>query len=133
MGAAIWSMPPARLLGFPAASFIAFFENHRLLHWDRPSWRTVTGGSRRFVEKLTAPFRDRIRLRRRRDRDQPRRPWRHRAGFDRRGRAFRQGGDATHSDQALALLADASPLRAAGAGRYRYRPNDVWLHTAIRR
>ncbi len=62
MGAAIWSMPPSELEGFPAESFITFLENHRLLHWNRPCWRTVTGGSLSYVQKITAPFLDRIRL-----------------------------------------------------------------------
>ncbi len=50
------------MLDFPAENFVAFFGNHRLLQYDRPVWRTVKGGSRRYVEKLTAAFRDRIRL-----------------------------------------------------------------------
>ncbi|MGL5115284.1 MAG: NAD(P)/FAD-dependent oxidoreductase, partial [Beijerinckiaceae bacterium] len=62
MGAAIWSTPVAQMLEFPAENFVSFFENHKLMHWDRPVWRTVTGGSRNYVEKLTAPFRQRIRL-----------------------------------------------------------------------
>lgn len=128
MGAAIWSMPPARLLGFPAASFIAFFENHRLLHWDRPSWRTVTGGSRRYVEKLTAPFRDRIRLgvaATEISRDAHGVTVRDSTGAVER---FDKVVLATHSDQALALLADASPLERQVLGDIGYRSNDVWLH-----
>ena len=62
MGAAIWSMSPAAMLAFPAESFIAFFENHHLLQWNRPVWRTVTGGSRSYVEKISEPFRDKVRL-----------------------------------------------------------------------
>ncbi|MFN3673615.1 MAG: NAD(P)/FAD-dependent oxidoreductase, partial [Bosea sp. (in: a-proteobacteria)] len=123
MGAAIWSM-----LGFPAASFIAFFENHRLLHWDRPSWRTVTGGSRRYVEKLTAPFRDRIRLgvaATEISRDAHGVTVRDSTGAVER---FDKVVMATHSDQALALLADASPLERQVLGDIGYRPNDVWLH-----
>ena len=58
MGAAIWSAPAREMLDFPAENFIAFFNNHRLLHYDRPVWRTVRGGSQRYVEKLTAAFRD---------------------------------------------------------------------------
>lgn len=128
MGAAIWSMPPAKLLGFPAASFIAFFENHRLLHWDRPSWRTVTGGSRAYVEKLVAPFRDAIRLgtkvtQVRRDADGV-------TVVDATGHRdrFDEIIIAAHSDQALAMLADASPLERTVLGDIAYRPNDVWLH-----
>ncbi len=128
MGAAIWSMPPARLLGFPAASFIAFFDNHRLLHWDRPSWRTVTGGSRRYVETLTAPFKDRIRAGvavTAISRDADGVSVRDETGTVER---FDQVIMATHSDQALALLSDASALERQVLGDIRYRPNDVWLH-----
>ena len=56
MGAAIWSAPASEMLDFPAGDFVAFFSNHRLLQYDRPVWRTVKGGSRRYVEKLTAGF-----------------------------------------------------------------------------
>src|ERR1700733_12846580 len=62
MGAAIWSAPASEMLAFPAENFVAFFSNHRLLQYDRPVWRTVKGGSRRYVEKLTAAFRDQLRL-----------------------------------------------------------------------
>ncbi len=128
MGAAIWSMPPARLLGFPAASFIAFFENHRLLDWDRPTWRTVTGGSRVYVEAMTAGYRDAIRLGCAVVEVQ-----RHQDGVSVRDAGgqveqFDEVVIATHSDQALALLADASPLERAILGDIAYRPNDVWLH-----
>lgn len=128
MGAAIWSMPPAKLLGFPAASFIAFFENHRLLHWDRPSWRTVTGGSQVYVEKLTASFRDHVRLgvavtEIRRDANGV-------TVTDSTGTSerFDQIVIAAHSDQALAMLVDASPLERSVLGDITFRPNDVWLH-----
>jgi predicted NAD/FAD-binding protein len=127
MGAAIWSMPQSKLLGFPAASFIAFFENHRLLHWDRPSWRTVTGGSRVYVEMLTAPFRDRIRLGcevMRISRDAGGVDVSDASGVER----FDQVVIAAHSDQALSLLADASDDERSVLSNIGYRPNDVWLH-----
>src|SRR5258708_5032667 len=62
MGAAISSAPSSEIVDFPAENFVAFFSNHRLLQYDRPVWRTVNGGSARYVEKLTADFRDHIRL-----------------------------------------------------------------------
>jgi predicted NAD/FAD-binding protein len=63
MGAAIWSTSPRSMFSFPARFFIRFLMNHGMLTVnDRPQWRTVVGGSARYVEKLTAPFRDRIRL-----------------------------------------------------------------------
>ena len=55
MGAAIWSAPAERDDGFPGRKFRRLFSNHRLLQYDRPVWRTVKGGSRSYVEKLTAP------------------------------------------------------------------------------
>src|SRR5688500_18403655 len=59
---AVWSADPRQMWSF-AASFMAhFFHNHGMLGFsDRPRWRTVTGGSRRYVEQLTRPFADRIR------------------------------------------------------------------------
>ena len=63
MGAAIWSCSIETILKFPARSFIQFFHNHGLLTVNgHPQWYTVTGGSRAYVEKLVASFRDRIRL-----------------------------------------------------------------------
>lgn len=128
MGAAIWSMPPRSLIEFPADSFISFFDNHRLLHWNRPVWRTVTGGSRAYVEKLTAPFRDRIRLG-----AAVTGIVRHDLGAtvsDSTGHSERydQVVIAAHSDQALAMLEDASPAERAVLGAIPYRANDVWLH-----
>ena len=52
MGAAIWSTPEADMSSYPAKSFIQFFNNHKLLHSDRPKWRTVAGGSQSYVAKL---------------------------------------------------------------------------------
>jgi predicted NAD/FAD-binding protein len=63
MGAAIWSCPVATMLDFPAKSFIRFFDNHQLLNLvERPRWRTVTGGSRRYVARLAERLLGRIRL-----------------------------------------------------------------------
>ena len=54
MAGAIWSAPPQAMLAYPAASFIRFHDNHGLLQVaNRPQWRTVTGGSRIYVERLT--------------------------------------------------------------------------------
>jgi predicted NAD/FAD-binding protein len=61
MAAAIWSTPRAKMLDFPADTFITFFENHRLIHHERPQWRTVTGGSREYLKKLLLPLGTRVR------------------------------------------------------------------------
>lgn len=60
MGGAIWSMPNTGMNNFPAESFVGFCKNHYLLDRDRPRWRTVAGGSREYVKKITAHFADRI-------------------------------------------------------------------------
>ena len=132
MGAAIWSAPAAEMMNFPAENFVAFFNNHRLLQYDRPVWRTVKGGSRRYVEKLTASFRDHIRLgcaataiERRAQRVTIR---------DNHGRteSYDHVVLATHSDQALALLSDADRAERAVLGAIGYAPNIVYLHRDVR-
>ena len=63
MAASIWSAPASAILDYPAASFIRFQDSHGLLRLrNRPPWRTVCGGSRAYVERLTRCFADRIRL-----------------------------------------------------------------------
>ncbi len=128
MGAAIWSMPPKQLVEFPADRFIAFFDNHRLLHWDRPTWRTVTGGSRAYVAKIAEPFADRIRVA-----TPVTEIRRHDLGVtvtDASGHheRFDQVIIGAHCDQALAMLADASDEERAALSAIPYRDNDVWLH-----
>lgn len=64
MGAAIWSCPIGTFARFPIRFIVEFYRNHGLLNLtDRPTWRVVTGGSRRYVDAMTRPYRDRIRLR----------------------------------------------------------------------
>jgi uncharacterized protein len=128
MGAAIWSMSPQSMLAFPAESFVAFFRNHHLLQWDRPVWRTVVGGSRTYVEKIAAPWRHKARLG-----TAVTRILRSPAGVeihDARGGVERydQVILSAHSDQALAMLGDASQDERAVLEPIRYRDNAVWLH-----
>ena len=63
---AVWSADPRQMWSFPARFLVEFFDNHGMLGFrGRPQWRTVRGGSARYVEALTAPWRDRLRLARR--------------------------------------------------------------------
>ena len=129
MGAAIWSADPGAFDHIPARFFIRFFDNHGMLSVDdRPTWRVITGGSARYVEKLTAGFADRIRL------DSPvEKVVRHddhvevhsRHGVERFDAIFL----ACHSDQALSLLADPTPAEREVLGAIRYQPNEAVLHT----
>lgn len=63
MGAAIWSTDAEQMLQFPARFFVRFFHHHGMLTIDlRPQWRTIVGGSARYLDKVAAGYRDRIRL-----------------------------------------------------------------------
>jgi uncharacterized protein len=132
MGAAIWSAPSAEMLNFPAENFVAFFNNHRLLQYDRPVWRTVKGGSRRYVEKLTSAFRDRMRLGC--EVTSIERTAHGVIVHDNHGRSdtFDHVMIASHSDQALAMLSDADAGERAILGAIRYAPNTVYLHRDAR-
>jgi predicted NAD/FAD-binding protein len=127
---AVWSADPRELRSFPAALLAEFFDNHGMFGFrGRPSWRTVSGGSERYVERLVAPLRDRLRLaepvvrvERFADRVEVTTPT---GGHE----AFDEVILAVHSDQALAMLADPSPTEAALLAAIPYQLNDVVLHT----
>src|SRR5579871_4330523 len=108
MGAAIWSTPVAEMLEYPLLSFARFLENHGLLQLtDRPRWRTVTGGSRRYVARIASalgPEAIRHAAVTRVARDAAGVEVRDATGEARR---FDQVVLACHADQTLALLADA--------------------------
>lgn len=130
MSSAVWSTPPALMLSFPAVTLLRFFHNHGFLglHTQHP-WRTVAGGSREYVKRLTAPWIDRIRL------------------GDRAQRVVRAGKGvtvvtdlgssqtfdkvilATHGDEALRLIVNPTPDESALLGEFRYQPNTATLHT----
>ncbi|MEM9938244.1 MAG: FAD-dependent oxidoreductase [Pseudomonadota bacterium] len=128
MGGAIWSTPEAEMLNYPARSFFQFFENHRLMHKERPKWRTVSGGSRNYVMKVAALLGDRLHLNRPVTRISP---------FGDRVQVTDGAGTveiyddvivATHSDVTRALLAPAYDDISFLLGSVRYRPNDIYLH-----
>ena len=129
MAGAIWSSPPRQMLAFPAHVFVTFFENHSLLSMSgQPQWLTVDGGSQTYVEKIAAPFRDRVRLK-----TPAARVERLPAGVrvtDAMG--HHQDYDhvvfACHSDEALALLADAGEAERTTLSAIRYQPNVAVLH-----
>lgn len=132
MGAAIWSTEARRMMTFPAAYFVQFLANHRMLTpLDQPTWRVIVGGSHEYVKRMTAGFRDRIRLST---------PVlgiaRDEAGVtvrDAHGGVERYDDVviATHSDQALRLLEDPSPAEREILGAIEYQPNEALLHTDV--
>ncbi|MBV8563745.1 MAG: FAD-dependent oxidoreductase [Actinobacteria bacterium] len=125
---ALWSTAPGRALEFPAAYAIRFFDNHGMLGFGRFRWRTVTGGSRRYVDAIAERLGGRLRLgagvrsvRRTPD-----------------GVELRIGDEverfdhvvlATHADQALALLEDPTPDERRVLGGFEYTTNEAVLHT----
>jgi len=130
MAAAIWSTSTADMRAHPLAAFIRFWDNHGLLNLaQRPVWRTVDGGSREYVRRLTQPYRERIlagigvaRI--------------HRGnGFvriiDTEGceHRFDQVIVAAHADEALAMLAEPTDPERALLGAFRYVANRAVLHS----
>lgn len=132
MGAAIWSMSLADMLGFPLQFFVRFFKNHGLLSVsNRPQWCVIEGGSSSYIEPLTRGFREQIRL------DCPvHRVERATDGVIIHSAAGTEAFDkvvfACHSDQALALLGDPSSAEQQILGALPYADNDVVLHTDTR-
>jgi uncharacterized protein len=127
---AVWSADPSRLHSFPARFLAEFLANHGMLGFrDRPRWSTVAGGSARYVEALTRPYRDRIRLScavqeiaRLPDHIQ----------LTAAGHATERYDQvilATHSDQALRLLRDPTEREARVLGAIPYQHNEAVLHT----
>ena len=129
----IWSAPDSNALEFPALSFLTFFRNHGMLEMStRPQWQTIVGGSQRYVRAFREVFRGAIRTEaavaaiRRLE----------------RGVEVETGGGArelfdkvviaTHADEALTLLKDASAEEVAALGSWRYSNNRVVLHTDSR-
>ena len=133
MGGAIWSSSCDQLRSFPAEAFVRFFANHGLLQIaDRPRWRTVTGGSRRYVDALLRRLGDRVRV------GCPVEQIRRRSGAVELDTPAGPQGPfdhvivATHSDQALRLLETPSDDERRILSAIRYQPNEAVLHTDAR-
>ena len=134
MGSALWSCSEELMHAFPARFFVQFMHNHRMLHLrGRPEWRVIKGGSREYVKKMVAPFRERIHVSTpvesvtRDDEGVTIRARGHEAArFDRTILAC-------HSDQALRLLGDdATATERELLGALPYSRNDTLLHTDTR-
>jgi predicted NAD/FAD-binding protein len=134
MGSAIWSADCATILDFPVVFFLRFFKNHGLLSVsERPQWRVIEGGSREYLRPLCARFSDRIftdsqvvRIER-----QPGQSVSLQM-IDGQRLQFDKVVIATHSDQALKLLAKPTRAESEILGAIPYQSNDVVLHTDTR-
>ncbi len=127
---AVWSADPRALWNFPALFLAQFFDNHGMLGVrGRPAWRTVAGGSARYVEALLHDFGDRLRLHAQ-VQTVIRRPTH--VEIQARGmepERFDRVVIATHADQALSLLGDPSPLERELLSAIPYQRNEAALHT----
>ena len=127
--AAVWSCPPETTFEYPARSLFSFFDHHGLLAVKgSPEWRTVVGGSRNYVDRVgkelsvtsvSNPVRS---VRRVTDGVEVRDAFDGVAGYH-------AAVIATHSDQALALLAEPTPEERRALGAFEYSVNDTVLHT----
>ena len=129
MGAAIWSTPPDKMLGYPTRSFVRFCQNHGLLSLKgRPAWRTIPGGAREYVRRIRKELPGPVRLgegvqaiRRHEE-----------AVLVRDGSGVVNLFDdvviATHADTALRLLADPDRLEQEVLGAFSYQRNRAVLH-----
>lgn len=133
MTGAVWSASADDVARFPARFLARFLHNHGMLQVDdRPQWRTVSGGSRRYVDALLRAFPGRVHL------NTP--VARIERAVDHAALVFASGERrefdavvlATHSDTALALLAEPTRAEREVLGAIRYQTNDAVLHTDAR-
>ena len=129
LSGAIWSVSFADILASPARTILQFYENHGLLAASgAPPWRTVTGGSRTYVDAIARTLSGPIHLASPVERI-VRRP----EGVDVWARGTLHQFDcvviATHADTALAMLDDPSPAEEEALGAFRYAVNRTVLHT----
>ncbi len=132
MAGCIWSCPTEQMLAFPLTSFVTFCHNHGLLQVEnRPKWFTVTGGAKHYVEKMLQSIqhkylRSPVHSIKRED-----------FGLHKQVRIEAQGTShlfdhvvlATHSDQSLAMLSDASEEEKNILSAVGYQANQAILHT----
>jgi predicted NAD/FAD-binding protein len=126
MAAAVWSSPPERIDSFPARTLMRFWHNHGFLGLDtQHPWRTVSGGSREYVKKISAPLADRIRRSN---------PVRGVVGTqitlaDGTSETFDKVIFASHGDQSHKLLSSPTTLEGEILQNFAYQPNKAVVHT----
>jgi len=130
MSAAVWSTPPDKMLDFPAVTLLRFFHNHGFLGLStHHPWRTLVGGAKCYVEKMSAPWRDRVRLGSKavkvtRDSRSVRI-----VTIDGAENRFDKAILASHADESLRMLADPTLTEQRLLSQFQYQPNTATLHT----
>lgn len=131
MASAVWSCAHHAAAEFPAATLIRFFDNHRFLTVNgQAQWKTIPGGCSRYIEPITRPLKDRIFTGvnlQSVSRDTAGVTLRFAGG--RPEMRFDQAVFATHGDQVLPLLPDASDREREILGGFQTSRNEVTLHT----
>lgn len=129
MAGAIWSCPVETIKNYPAATFLQFFYNHGLLTVkNQPQWYTVKGGSKEYVKKMVAEFRDKIKLgctikSARKSVDKV-------ILTDQSGEEYEFDDVifASHGDQTHTMISDKTPEEEAILGAIKYSQNVAVLH-----
>lgn len=129
MASAVWSSPPEKIEQFPAITLMRFWKNHGFLAVEnRKQWRTVCGGAKSYVQKITEPFLDRIQINNpvmsvKRTSD----------GVEVTSKNGTQVYDqvilATHGDDSLKLLSDPTETESEILSAFQYQPNTAVMHT----
>jgi len=133
MSSAVWSTPPDKMLDFPAVTLVRFFKNHGFLGLDtQHQWRTVSGGSKVYRDLMIAPFKETIHVR-----TPVRRVFRQAQHVvvetsDGSRRFFDKVIFASHADQSLAMLSDATEHEHRLLNEFKYQTNIATLHTDTR-
>jgi len=130
MGDAIWSTPPGEMLDYPAQTFLRFCDNHGLLHvTGKPKWLSVRGGSRTYLDKASATFSGEVFTGEPVERVE-RIATCVRVTTPKRAVDYDAVVMAAHPPQTLEMLGDSATAAERDAlGAFRYRPNEVVLHT----
>ena len=130
MSSAVWSAPRENMLQFPAMTLLRFWHNHGFLGIKtQHPWRTVDGGSKEYVKRMVAPFRERVHtgtavssVRRHPDGVEVEAAGREPERFDKVIMA-------THAPVSLKILEQPSDLESELLGKFAFQPNAVQLHT----
>jgi len=129
MSAAIWSTPEQLMLDYPVASFLTFFDNHRLMHALRPIWRTVAGGSRSYVSELLTDLAPALRPAATIDAIRPMGPGRIQiVERNRPAQMFDAVILGCHADQSRRMLDKSYDDQRLALGSVRFSPNIAYLH-----
>ncbi len=130
MGAAIWSSRPRKFHDFPARFLVAFLHNHGLLQIrDRPIWKTIPGGAKRYVEEMVRPLGNRVRLNAPIEQVRSQKDCVLVSPKNGPEESFDHVVLATHADQTLSLLEEPTTAEREVLGAFPYQKNECVLHT----